>query len=208
MGFRAPRKAAYYHCPKGSCKSRNTPKNLLETEFLKLIEQLQPKPEYLNLFREIVLDVWKHRQSEAIRLAATLESRVHSLKLKRQRVIDGFLHERSIDKPTYKEQLDLLNEEIVLPELEVYETKLEELDIEASLNFATSALSNAAMFWPQCSAKQKQRFQRVLFPDGLIFDGESYRTATTCLAFSYLRDLSGKDSRLASSTGVEPVSPP
>ncbi len=100
-----------------------------------------------------------------------------ALKAKRQRVIEAFLHERAIS--TYQEQLDLLNEEIALAELEVYDTRLEELDIEAALNYATSALSNAAMFWTQCSADQKQRFQRVLFPDGLIFDGESYRTATT-----------------------------
>ena len=75
------------------------PNQLLEGEFLKLIEQLQPKPEYLQLFREIVLDVWKQRQVDAIRLTATLQSRLDSLKAKRQRVIDAFLHERSIDKP-------------------------------------------------------------------------------------------------------------
>jgi hypothetical protein len=35
----------------------------------------------------------------------------------------------------------------------------------------------------------KQRCRRVLFPNSSIFDGESFRTATTCLAFSYLRDI-------------------
>ena len=84
---------AYYHCANGSCKSRNIPKQLLESEFLKLIEQLQPKPEYLQLFREIVLDVWKQRQADTIRLAATLQSRLDKLKARRQTVIDAFLHE-------------------------------------------------------------------------------------------------------------------
>ncbi|HUS12508.1 MAG TPA: hypothetical protein VMZ30_18715 [Pyrinomonadaceae bacterium] len=130
---------------------------------MKLIEQLQPKPEYLDLFREIVLDVWKKRHSEAIKLAATLQSRVEVLKLKRQRVIDAFLHERSLDKPTYQKQLNLVNEEITLTELEIHDSKLEELDLEAALNFAINALSNARAFWIQCSADQKQRFQRVLY---------------------------------------------
>jgi hypothetical protein len=170
----------------------------LETEFLKVIEQLQPKPEYLNLFREIVIDVWRQRQGDAIKLATTLGSRVDTLKAKRQRVIDAFVHEQLIDKSTYQEQVDLLIEEIALVELEIYETKLEELDVEAALNYATNALGNAAMFWTQCSADQKQRFQRVLFPDGLIFNGESNRTAPTCIAFSYLRDISTMDSSLAS----------
>jgi hypothetical protein len=56
--------------------------------------------------------------------------------VRRQRVIDA-----SIDKSTYQEQVDLLNEEITLTELEIYDTKLEELDLEAALNFAVSALT-------------------------------------------------------------------
>jgi site-specific DNA recombinase len=74
---------AYYHCANRSCKSRNVPKKILETQFLKLIEQVQPKPEYLNLFREIVIDVWRRRQSEIIKLEATLQARVEGLKGKR-----------------------------------------------------------------------------------------------------------------------------
>lgn len=83
-----------------------------------------------------------------------------------------------------------------------------QLDLEAALNFAVSALSNAAAFWNQCSPEQKPRFQRVLFPDGLVFDGESYRTATTCLAFRYLQGFGEGNSSLASRKGIEPVSPP
>jgi hypothetical protein len=75
----------------------------METEFLKLIEQLQPKPEYINLFRELVLDVWRQRQGEAVEIATRLESRLDHLKAKRQRIVDAFLHERAIDKSTYQE---------------------------------------------------------------------------------------------------------
>ena len=92
-------------------------------------------------------------------------------------------------------------------QLEIYDAKLEELDIEAALNYATNALLNAAKLI-QCSSDQKQTFQRVLFPEGLEFNGESYRTATTCIAFSYLQEISSGESSLASRTGVEPVSPP
>src|SRR6185503_331992 len=147
-------------------------------------------------------------QAEAIKLASTLQSRLDSLKARRQRVIDAFLHDRSIDKSTYQDQVNLLNEEITLTDLEIYDTKIEELDLEAALNFAVSALSNAAAFWNQCSPEQKTRFQRVLFPEGLVFDGEGYRTARTCLAFSYLQKFSRGNSSLASRTGIEPVSPP
>ena len=57
----------------------------------------------------------------------------------------------------------LLSEEITFSELEIYDTKLEELDLEASLNFAMSALSNAASFWIQCSPYQECCSQMVDF---------------------------------------------
>ena len=57
----------------------------------------------------------RQRQSEIVKLEATLQSRLDALKGKRQRVIDAFLHERSIDRATNKEQLDLLNEDMAQP---------------------------------------------------------------------------------------------
>ena len=200
-------KYGYYHCPNQACRSRNIPRQELESEFLKLIEQLQPKADYLNLFREIVLDVWKDRQKETIKLVSTLESRVGELKAKRQKLIEAFVYQHSIEKSIYQEQLELIDDDIALAQLDVHDAKLEELDIEAALNYATSALQNAAKFWIQCSSDQKQNFQRVLFPEGLVFDGESYRTAPTCIAFNYLQGISEGKSSLASRMGVEPVSP-
>ncbi len=173
-----------------------------------MIEQLQPKAEYLILFGEIVLDVWKERQKETIKLVSMLESRVAELKARRQKLIEAFVYQHSIEKSVYQEQLELLENEIALIELDAYDAKLEELNVEAALNYATEALRNAGRFWIQCSAHQEQNFQRVLFPEGLVFERESYRTAPTCIAFSYLQGISEGKSSLASRTGVEPVSPP
>ncbi|HAF13222.1 MAG TPA: hypothetical protein DHU55_12105 [Blastocatellia bacterium] len=69
-----------------------------------------------------------------------------------------------------------------LAELELHEARIEELDIEAVTNFATSAIDDR--LWVEASLDQKQRFQRVLFPKYFTFNGESYGTLATCLAFS------------------------
>jgi hypothetical protein len=199
---------AYNHCVNGRCDSPNFARADLEGSFLTLIKRLQPKPEYMNLFREIVLDVWKDRQATAIKTGKALENNLNRLRVKRQRVIDAFFHERVIDKATYEDQLAHVREEIAIMELEIYDAKLDELDIEAALNFATNALSNAAQFWTRCTLDQKQRFQKILFPNGLKFDGESFGTVTTSIACNYLQGISSADSSLASRTGVQPVSPP
>jgi hypothetical protein len=93
-------------------------------------------------------------------------------------------HHHAIDKSVYDQEFERLDDEIALAALDAYDAKVEELDIQAALNYATNALRNASKFWLQCSSDQKQNFQRVLFPEGLVFDGENYRTAPTCIAFS------------------------
>lgn len=198
----------YYHCVNHSCKAPNVRKSEMEEKFLALIGRMQPRPSYIRLFREIVMDVWKDRQKEAVTIATALSLRVQELEQKKQRVIEAFVHRREIDKETYEDQLDRTREEIAVAELELHDAKLEEFDMEASLGFATNVLSNAARFWIECSPEQKERFQRILFPEGLRFDGEGFGTPATCLAFSYLREVSSPKSSLASRTGVEPVSPP
>jgi hypothetical protein len=56
-----------------------------------------------------------------------------------------------------------LNEEIALAELEIHDTKIDELDLEGALNFAANSLSNAGELWIQCYSIKNKRFQRVPF---------------------------------------------
>jgi len=117
------------------------------------------------------------------------------------------VYNQSIDRETYQTQLAHLREDQLLIEMELNEAKVEELDIESAVNFALFAIGDASRFWIEASLEQKQRFQQSLFPEGLAFDRNEFETARTCLAFSYLRQISSRDSRLASRTGIEPVSP-
>jgi len=44
----------------------------------------------------------------------------------------------------------------------------------------------------QASLEQRQRFQRLFFPDGIAFNGNGFvRTAVTAPVFSYLRPIEG-----------------
>ena len=108
----------------------------------------------------------------------------------------------------YQDQVNLLNEEIALAELEIYDRKIEELDLEAALNFGVSALSNAAAFWNQCSPEQKTEVSARIVSGWFGFRWRELSNATTCLAFSYVQEFSDGNSSLASRTGIEPVSPP
>lgn len=132
---------AYYRCPKSSCRAINVRKAEIESKFVRYLEALAPKPEYLRMFRAIVLDVWKEKQSEIEATRRTLQTRLENLEAKKDRVVSAFLHERLIDQPTYQRQVQQLDEDIALAEMAANDAKLDQLDIEGVLGFAEHVLN-------------------------------------------------------------------
>jgi hypothetical protein len=82
--------------------------------------------------------------------------------------------------------------ELTLVEIDRHGSKVEEFDVEGILNFAERVLPRAADLWIQASLEQRQRLQRLFFPEGVAFSGKSFdRTVVTSSLFEYLRPLDG-----------------
>ena len=75
------------------------------------------------------------------------------------------------------------------------------------LAFAERLIVNAAGFWKEFTGPQKQRFQAVLFPEGLAFDGEEFGTARTNLFIRELHGITQAKERMVTPPGFEPGSP-
>ena len=198
----------YYRCPNSQCKASNVRKSDLEGLFIEYLGLLQPKPEYLILFKEIVLDVWKTKQAQFLADGKVKRRQLEDLKEKKQRLIDCFVYEKAIDRETYQGQLDSLNQDIALLEIEVNEARLEELDVEAVLNFSECIILNASRLWIEATSPQKQRFQKVLFPSGIEFSDGKFRTTATTSIFNMLQKEHAEKTTMVAPTGFEPVSLP
>jgi site-specific DNA recombinase len=188
---------AYYRCRSSAvCKAANISKAELETAFMRCLQAMLPKPEYAQLFREIVLDVWNQRQAEARNTRRQLQSNFDSLVTKKDRIVDAFVHRRAIDQRTYNRQTAKLDEEIVLAESALHDARLDELDVEGVLNFAEYVLTNAARFWIEASPSQKQRLQKLLFPSGVTYSRDSgFGTAEISVIFRLLQSVGGQKSK-------------
>jgi site-specific DNA recombinase len=200
---------AYYHCPpKAHCRRTNVPRQELEAKFLGLLEQLRPRPELLALFRRIVLDVWNTRKQDiqAQRLAA--ERKVAELKRRKDQLLEAFIYQKAIDQQTYKDQQDKLNEALTLAEMDQHGHRSDELDVEAVLAFAERVSLNAARMWLESNLEQRQRFQSLLFPEGLQVEKGEVRTAVSHSFFNELERFVPLEERLVSPAGFEPASPP
>jgi site-specific DNA recombinase len=107
---------AYYRCQNRFCKAVNVRREVLERLFVDFLGQLQPKPEYLRLFAEIIIDVWKQKQLEAAAQHGAAQRHLNALRERKQLLVEAFVYQRAIDPTTYQEQLDKVNEEIALAE--------------------------------------------------------------------------------------------
>jgi len=193
---------AYYHCT--HCHGVRSRKADFEQAFTDLLAQLRPRPEFMTLFRAIVLDAWKERQASSRESRRKLEAHVEALRRRLDRIDEAFIYDKAIDRQSYERQRDRLREQLALAECDLAEEAREQLDVEAVLGFAEHVLCNAARLWEQASLDQKQRLQASLFPEGLTFDGSGFGTAVTCVAFAQLPVAAAAQDGLASPTGFEP----
>jgi site-specific DNA recombinase len=200
------RRYAYYHCPpKAHCRRTNMTRHELEAKFLGLLEQLRPRPEFLALFRRIVLDIWEERRQDVAAQRAAAERKIVELKRRKDQLLEAFIYQKAIDQDTYQDQLAKLNESLVLAEMEQHGQRTDELDIEAVLAYTEKVSMSASRMWLESTLEQRQRFQSLLFPEGLhLVNGE----VRTPISTSFYRDLESfvpLEERLVSPAGFEPA---
>lgn len=197
---------AYYHCRKG-CEGIAVRKSVLEAQFLELLATLEPRIEYLRLFRAVVLDAWRAERGRAADLCAALDARLSEIRSRIDRVEEAFLFQRSIDRQTYDSRLSKLREELALAEIQRSEAHVEQLDVEGVLAFAEHVLTRASALWSNASLNDRRALQQAIFPNGLPWTSAGFGTAVTSSAFSYLRGLPAEGEGVASPAGFEPALP-
>ena len=198
---------AFYFCPNSRGRGVSVSKADLESRFVIYLERMQPKPQFVKLFNAIVLEVWKEKQAQNLALSASLQHQIEDLHGRKDRLID-LRTDKEIEQEDFRRRLDKLNEEITLAEMQERDTKLEGYDVEGVLAFAEHVILNAARLWTEFSSDQKERLQRVLFPEGVTFASGEFRTAATCPLFKLLEQPEDEKSTLATLPGIEPGLPP
>ncbi len=198
----------YYHCPNLECRKVYVPKEKFENQFLEYINKYRPNTTYLKLFKKIVLDVWKDKAKQYQETKKTFEGKLQKLSEDKQKLINTFIYLQAIDKKTYDEQVDKLNEQIASAELDLNDNWVQELNAEAALNFAEYVLLNPGRLWKEFDLSQKQRLQRVLFPERISYLNGTFGTTKAPIIYSLFETNQTEKSRLASPTGFEPVSLP
>ena len=91
--------------------------------------------------------------------------------------------------------------------VEHHGNEIDGLDVEAVLEFAEHVVLNARRLWEEFPLDLRRRMQKVLFPEGLVWSNEAFRTPVTCLFFRDLERPEIELEKVVARTGFEPVLP-
>ncbi len=192
----------YYRCRRSGCVS--LPKERMEEAFVELLCRASPRVEYVRLFREVILDVWRTRRQDAGAAEAALHKRLQDLERRRGQVVDAYL-DRVISEEACRAKQAELDADIAAVRIELHQAQDDQLDVDALLGFAERLLSKPAALWTDLHPKARIHLQRLVFPTGLTHDGESFGTAETSVVFDILGAGAPEVSKMVGDTGFEPV---
>jgi hypothetical protein len=163
-------KYAYYHCHNKSCSvySKSIPKRNLEQAFIDHLSTIIPNQKFFEAFKETVVDLWHERAGGWEQEAARHEQKLEFLKGKRAKIFQMY-EEGWYEKSEFVERKEAVDNEITTTKIAMSEAKIEQFDIEATLNYAINFITNLGRLWFDLQPALRLRFQQLVFPEGLPY---------------------------------------
>ena len=197
----------YYRCWTKDCGKVQLRAERLEEHFGDLLRKLQLAPSMVRLVEAALLDLWQDLKRESTWAATAAKRRMTEIEARKKRLVQAYIYDQAIDRATYDRELAELDEALTFGQLELRDAELEDFDMEAALGFARHLLTRTYKLWDTATSEQKRRLQKLIFPEGVTFDGEALGTQVTSLLFSYLGAIETGREGLVAHTGFEPVLP-
>ena len=177
----------------------------LHQDFLTWLGTITPKQEFLDLFREIVIDVWRNNASLLDDIIKRQQIEIQELKQKKFEYAE-MTRKETISADFGKELIEKTDNEIATKQITARENQLDKLDIEASITYATSFISDLPRTWMDVDIETKKKFQKLVFPEGITYDKKvGFGTAKLGLIYELNSQFSSQKTDLVDPIGFEPM---
>lgn len=180
----------YYRCWNKECGAVQIRSERLEEIFGELLRRVQLAPGMVRLVEAALLTLWEELRGGSAQETAAVKRRISELEQRKKRLVKAYIYDQAIDRATYDDELAGLEEALTFTSLELRDAAVEDFDMEASLGFARAVMTRTYQLWEAADPDQKRRLQKLIFPEGVSFDGEAHGealgTPVTALIFSAL----------------------
>ena len=164
----------YYHCQSG-CKER-IDSDLANTQFIDYLESLQISPEVVELYNEIIRDVYEEEEGSKEQKVQMQSRKLNDTKQKLRGIDDKFISD-SIPTEDYNRISSILKDEIQRIEDEMHSMAAVQTNYDKYLNYGLSFLTHIKTYFDNASIEVKHKMLDSIFPEKLVFEDEKYRTA-------------------------------
>lgn len=207
-GGKSPR----YHCSRKACKGlyKSIKASVMHDDFEELLTRVRPDERILALYKEVLL-------AESMNQLGSLNTKLAKLRTKLSTISDSRLaaiRKFNNDQLSYEEKEDLIkeldNDKQVITK-DVKDLESQQTIREADIDLAIAVMDKVDQQWLVASPQSKQRFQSMIFPEGLVYDYELGRFGTSRISPFYTVIATKKDSEepsksfLVAGAGFEPA---
>ncbi len=196
----------YYHCGNKNCSmfGKGIPKLDLEKEFLKYLQKITPKDEFLKVFKETFLTLWQERGKRFELEAKQYETQIAELETKKKRICE-MREDGSYTKEEFLERRQEIENQVAAVKISMAECRIDQFDIESALAYAITFLRDLGRQWFDLRPETRPRFQRLLFPDGIPYTrNKGFGTAKLSVIFELNQQSHGSKYHTVDLRGIEP----
>jgi len=178
----------YYHCYNKECPiyGKGFSKKYLEEAFIKYLNSITPKEEFLRSFNGTVLNFWKEKEMHFAKDVQNYQKQLAILEDKRKRIFE-MREDGSYSPEEFKERKEEIENQVMAIKISLSETRIEQFDIEGTLSYANNFILTLGRLWFDL-AKSQLRFQKMVFPEGISYSKkEGFRTTSLGLIYELNR---------------------
>ena len=192
-------KFAYYRCSK--CNKVNYKKEIVEGKFIEYLKHHSYEPEFQELLMKAIQENLNFRNEANSKKVKELERELLIQKTRANQIVDKNL-KGVVNDNLARELLAQNDEKISELSLEADKFKTDPQEDITIVEHSIKILGNISETWLESDFEIKKRFQKFLFPEGLMFNGQEFGTSKLPLCIGVILS---KKSSLVDPSGFEPL---
>jgi site-specific DNA recombinase len=169
----------YYHHHKQDCsQAMSIPKETFEQLFVEYLNEINPSLEYEQVFKAIVLDIWKNNFKKFDGQNEQARKEIKALENQRQKIFD--LHQSgTYSDQEFIDQKTIIGTKIANKKILIHDKAIEEFNMDEALEYCFSYIRNTAKKWIELESNptHRLRFQKLIFEENIPFSGKKFETA-------------------------------
>jgi site-specific DNA recombinase len=188
----------YYHCRNKNCAEYGKTVRVkdLHENFLSRLRQVTPHKEYLAAFKAVVLDVWQQQSANSSHDREGLQKTFEKLKREKAGLIELKIKGLLTDAE-FIDAKKVIDEKLTAAMAALQDMPGSESDLRTEIESAFAAIENAPAEWEHMELPNQQRFQQIVFPQGIPFARTGgFGTAELALVYSLPGQSVSKSSSL------------